>query len=250
MMSLTKVSLTEVVKKQYAYKLKAYVQVFMTLVVLQLLAILFSYNGVGSMGSSSASLEIDVRYYSADIVVSFTMLWGFISAILITTKAYRNDDFFFVTNRLSSNLSNMLFLLTASLIGGVTAMLSTSLMKVIMYYFVGNSYETSANVLAAPVELLVGLLATTLYVLLCCALGYIFGTLVQIHKVFVILLPGLYIGVMSLAATNGTSNIVKTGYQFIFAEPSILLFIVKIIIISGLLFSSSFILSNRMEVKQ
>jgi hypothetical protein len=250
MMSLTKVSLTEVVKKQYSYKLKAYGQVFMTLIVLQLLAILFSYNGVGTMGSSSDSLEINVHYYSANIVVGFTMLWGFISAILITTKAYRNDDFTFVTNRLSSNLSNMLYLLTASLIGGITAMLSTPLMKVIMYSFGGQPYGTSANVWAAPVELLVGILATSLYVFLCCALGCIFGTLVQIHKVFVILLPGLYIGVLSLAATNGTSNIVETGFEFIFAEPSILLFIGKIITISGLLFTCSFILSNRMEVKQ
>ena len=38
-------------KKQYRYKLKAYVQVFMTLVFLQLLAILFTLNGVGMAGS-------------------------------------------------------------------------------------------------------------------------------------------------------------------------------------------------------
>ena len=133
MMSLSRASLMEVVKKQYLFKLKSFIQVFMTLVVLQLLAMLFSFNGVGMMGSSNASVEMDIQYYSADIVVVFTMLWAFITAILITTKAYRNDDFAFVTNRLSSNLSNMLFLLTASILGGILAILSSYLMKVMMY---------------------------------------------------------------------------------------------------------------------
>ena len=103
-MSLSRTSLMEVVKRQYLFKLKSFIQVFMTLVVLQLLAMLFSFNGVGMMGSSNGSVEMDIQYYSADIVVVFTMLWAFITAILITTKAYRNDDFAFVTNRLSSNL--------------------------------------------------------------------------------------------------------------------------------------------------
>lgn len=133
-MSLSKANLMDVVKRQYVFKLKSYIQVFMTLVVLQLLAILFSFNGAGMMGSSNASVEVDIQFYSADIVVVFTMLWAFITAILITTKAYRNDDFAFVTNRLSSNLSNMIFLLTASILGATLAILSSYLMKVMMYF--------------------------------------------------------------------------------------------------------------------
>ena len=248
-MSLTKVSLISIVKKQYSYKLKAYVQVFLTLVFLQLLAILFSLNGVGMMGSSSDSIEVDVHYYSADIVVFFMMLWGFITAILITTKAYRNDDFAFVTNRLSSNLSNLLFLLTASIIGGLTAMLSTNLMKVIMYFFVGQQTIDSTNVVGSPVELLIGILATAFYIFLFCALGYFIGTLAQIHKVFVVLVPALFFGTLFLGEASGNTKIVTNFFGFIFTESSILLFIVKIIVTSGLLFSGAFVLSNRMEVR-
>jgi hypothetical protein len=249
-MSLTKVRMVDVVKKQYHFKLKAYIQVFMTLVILQLLAILFSNNGVGMMSSGSGTIELEVHYYTADIVVAFTMLWGFITAINITTKAYRNDDFVFVTNRVSSNLSNTLFLLTASIIGGVTAMLSTYLMKVIMYFLAGDLFGKSTNVIASPIEFLVGLFATILYIFLFCALGYLVGTLVQISKIFVVLLPAILFGSLFFAEARGNAGIIQNVYEFLFTESSFPLFIVKMIVAVGVLLSSAFILSNRMEVKQ
>lgn len=250
MMSLTRVSLTSIVKKQYSYKLKSYVQVFWNLVFLQLLAILFSLNGVGMMGSSSESIEVNVHYYSADIVVFFTMLWGFIIAIIITTKAYRNDDFTFVTNRLSHNLSNLLLLLTASMIGGLTAMLSTNLLKVIMYFFDGQLTVDSTGVIDAPGDLIVGIFTTSFYIFLFCALGYLIGTLVQIHKVFVVLVPALFFGPLFLLGVSGNERIVTNIFGFIFTESSIVLFMIKIIVTCGLLFTSAFLLSNRMEVRQ
>lgn len=249
MMSLSKVSLTSIVKKQYSYKLKAYVQVFWNLVFLQLLAIFFSLNGVGMMGSSSESIELEVHYYSADLVAFFTMLWGFIIAIIITTKAYRNDDFTFVTNRLSHNLSNLLFLLTASLIGGLTAMLSTYLLKVITYLFVGPQTMANSSVFGTPAALILGIFATSFYIFLFCAFGYLVGTLVQIHKVFVVLVPALFFGSLVLGGVSGNARIVSNLVGFIFSESSILLFIIKIIVTCSLLFTSAFVLSNRMEVR-
>ncbi|HEY2420124.1 MAG TPA: hypothetical protein VGI04_01830 [Neobacillus sp.] len=249
-MSLTKVKMLDVIKKQYVYKLKAYIQVFMTLVILQLLAILFSFNGVGGSGGGSSTINFERHYYSADIVVSFTLLWGFITAVLITTKAYRNDDFVFVTNRVSNNLANMFFALTASIIGAITAMLSTYLIKVIMYFFAGNTFVKSINEIAGPSEFLLGIFATTLYIFLFSALGYFVGTLVQINKLFVVVLPALLFGSIFLLEGRGNPGIVQTTYEFIFTESSMPLFIVKIIVSAGLLFSAAFVISNRMEVKQ
>jgi hypothetical protein len=249
MMSLTRTSLMEVVQRQYLFKLKSYSQVFMTLVVLQVLAMLFSFNGVGMMGSSSASVEVDIQFYSADIVVGFTMLWAFITAILITTKAYRNDDFAFVTNRLSSNLSNLFFLLTASILGGILAILSSYLIKVIMY-FLGRQFINSVNVMDFPVDLLIGITATIFYVLLASALGYFIGTLVQLNKIFVVFIPVLFFGSLFIGEVSGKGEFVNAVFEFIFNEPSLLVFIGKIIVTAGLLFGSTFVLSNRMEVKQ
>lgn len=249
-MSLTKPSLMSVVKKQFAYKLMAYTPVFTTLIFIQLLAILFSFGGTGGGGSSSNNLEINIHYYSADIIVIFTMLWGLITAILITTKAYRNDDFAFVTNRLSSNLSNFLFLLMASILGGITAMLSTSLLKVIMYYFVGWKSHDFHHLMGASDHLMLGLGVSVFYVLLFSALGYFIGTLIQINKAFTFLLPAAVIGMLILEVVKVGPSIWKIVYDFIFDESSLTLFVFKILVTVGILFSSAFVLSNRMEVRQ
>jgi len=249
MMSLTKVSLTNVVKKQYVYKLKAYSQVFMSLIFLQLLAVFFSLNGVGGMAGGDESIDVEVKYFSSDYVTAFTMLWGFITAILITTKAYRNDDFVFVTNRVSSNLSNAVFLLTASFIGGITAMLSSYLLKVIIYYFISDVPIKSTTILEAPLELLLGIFSTFLYIFLFCALGYLVGTLVQISKAFTVLLPAAFFGGLILDGLRGKSGAIAYVFEFFFTESSLPLFIVKIIVSAGLLFSGAFVLSNRLEVR-
>lgn len=245
-MSLLKTSLLEIVKKQYTYKFKAYKQVFTSLILIQLLAVFFSFNGVGMMGSSSESIEIDIQFYSADMVIIFTIIWAFITAILITTAAYKNDDFTFVTNRLSSNLSNLLFLLTGSIVGGITAMLSTSLMKIIMYFFGGHGYIAANPSLSAVV---MGYSSTILYILLFSGLGYFFGTLVQISKIFVVLIPGVFIGAGILGAGRLGFEWVNSLYQFIFTEPSILVFVLKVLVVVALLFSGSIALSNKMEVR-
>lgn len=248
-MSLTRVRLIDVVKKQYLFKLKAYSQVFMSLIFIQLLAVLFSMNGVGGMGSSEGSFQIEIKYFSAALVVAFTMLWGFITAIIITTKAYRNDDFVFVTNRASSNLSNMVFLLTASMIGGITSMLSTYLIKVIVYYFFSDVSLKSTSVMGAPNEFLLGSFSTFLYIFLFCALGYLIGTLVQINKVFAALIPAAFFGGLIFDGLRGNEGVIAKVFAFFFTEPSLPLFIIKVIIAAGLLISFAFALSNRMEVR-
>ncbi|MCM3568583.1 hypothetical protein [Neobacillus mesonae] len=249
MMSLTKVSLPEMVKQQYAYKLKAYIQVFMSLVMIQVIAVLFSLGGTGMMGSGGGLIDLELHYYSADVVVAFTILWGFITAVLITTKAYRNDDFLFVTNRITSNFSNMLFLLTASIIGGVTAVLSTFLVKIMISLLKKDLYISGPADLASITDMLSGIFASILYIFLFCALGYLVGTLVQLNRLFAFVLPVVFIGGVFLDGMRGEGAIIQGLYRFFFTEPSIALFSIKVICTLALLFTGAFVLSNRMEVK-
>ena len=238
----------KVVKTQYLYKLKAYGQVFLSLVFIQLLAILFSLNGVGQMGSGSEDIEIKVQYYSADLVVVFTFLWGFITATLITGKGYRYDDFTFITTRLIGNLSNAFFLLTASILGSITAMLSTFLIKWIMVLVKGPIYMQQDVLPLTFAEFLIGVASTAFYIFFFCSIGYFVGTLIQLSKLFAFLLPVLFFGLLFLDGIDGA--VVKIVYPFIFTESSIVLFVLKVFSITGLFFSSSFFLSNRLEVKQ
>ena len=248
-MSLTKVSLWEIVKRQYAYKLKAYIQVFMSMVIVQLIAILFSQGSSGMMASSGGLIDLELRYYSADTVVGFTILWGFITAILITTKAYRNDDFILVTNRLSSNLSNALFLLTASIVGGITSMLTTFLVKIIVFIFKSSFLIISPVNLAGVMDLLIGTGVTTLYILLFSAIGYMVGTLVQLSRAFAVVLPVIFVGGLILDGLRGQDGVIAALVKFFFMETSFVLFIVKVLAAAVLMFCGAFILSNKMEVK-
>lgn len=141
MMSLSKPNLASVVKKQYVHKLKANIGVFTSLLAVQILAILFSRNGVGSSGSGMNDFSINVQFYSADMVLVFTFIWAFITSLLLTTKVNRYPDFSFVTNRLSSNLANIYFLVTASFIAGTGAMLSGYVVKMSIHYFSGIIYR-------------------------------------------------------------------------------------------------------------
>lgn len=247
MMSLAKVNMWDVVKKQYRYKLKSYSQVLVSLMMIQLLAVVFSLNSVSSSATSSNTLDLEIRYYSADIVVGFTILWGFITAIITTTKAHRHNDLIFISNRLCSNLSNLLILLTASIVGGITAMLSGFLLKLIILF--KNNIIVDGMTGISPSDLLLGIVTTSLYIFLFCAIGYLAGTLVNLNRIFIILLPALLIGSVFLAGTRGKSGAIENFFILFFTENSLPLFIAKVLIAAVLFFAGAFALSNRMEVK-
>jgi hypothetical protein len=248
MMSLTEVKLVEIVKKQFMYKLKAYLSVFSSLLTIQIIGMLLSTNGSSTMGTSSNGFSLNVSYYTGDIIIIFTMLWALISAIIITTKAYRNDDFVFVSNRLSSNLSNIVFLLFASIVGGITAMLSGILFKVIIY-FILDDRNVEATFISIQ-ELIVGIIASIFYVFLLASLGYFVGMLVQFSKWFKIILPTVFLGYLFLGVNlNGETTLLEIGKLFI-EESSLFVFFLKVMIAASLLFSVSIILSNKMEVRK
>lgn len=247
-MSLIEVNLPEIVKKQYLFKLKSYNRIFSSMVVLQIVGILFSLGGTGGGGGGSNNIEYKVSYYSSTTVMFFTFLWAFISAILLTTKANRFDDFSLITTRVCSHLSNFLILLTASILGGLSFFLSGFLLKLIIYFFVNRQVYTGEGYV--PLDFLIGITSSVLYVLLFCALGYVTGTLVQLHKGFILLLPGLYIGLIIWGDNNRFVRILKNITEFFTTEQSIILFGIKVIITAGMLFAFAIAISNRMEVKQ
>ncbi len=134
MMSYITVNLTNVILNQYRFKLKAYLGTLTTLIFVQLIAILLSLGGVGGSGAGNGSISININDYSGDMVTSFTVFWAFITGILITTKSYDEVGYTFVTNRLSNNLANILFLFTASIFAGITAILSRYVLMLVFLF--------------------------------------------------------------------------------------------------------------------
>lgn len=247
MMSLKTTNLIETVKNQYFFKLKANIDSFSSLVGIQILAILFSLGGVGSSGMGGAEISVNVKHYSSDMIFVFTLIWSFITAVTITTRPYRNHDFSFVSNRLSSSLSNILFLGTASLLGGVTCILSGNLVEIIANVFLNQQVYSLTG---GASHIIFGIMITFFYLFLFSAIGYLVGTLVQVSKLFVIVLPVLFIGLLFLEASTSREPFLSNLFQFFAMEPNISLFIVKMVLTSVALFTVSLSILNRLEVRR
>lgn len=248
-MSLTETRLFEAVRNQYLYKLKSRLGIFVAMAGMQVLALLLSMGGVASYGMGSQYLDVSVRYYSSNIVIWFTLLWIAFIANKVTARNEQNIDFTFVSNRLSGNLSNAAFLVTAAFIGGITAILSGFLLK-IMLCFQGSSYLLSQNFIAAPDVVFTGMAVTVLYLLLFGSLGYFCGVLLRLSKVFNVLMAGLFFGVIGFARSNPPAlAALERVYDFFRGESSLALLALKVLITMVLLYVCSFMLSNRLEVR-
>lgn len=248
MMSLIETSLSEVVLKQFAFKRTSFFTTFGTLVILQVLAIFFSSGGSGSSGFHGRDLSVELTFYSGDIVVIFTILWTFSLAIFTTTKATRYDDYAFVGNRLSSHLANVLFLLTASLIGGLSATLCGYIVRIIGYF--SDDLTMGEGLFQLPLDFLLSIGAISLYGFLFAAFGYVFGVIIQFHRSFIFLLPAICVGVMIATVSNGYGEEMKAVFDFIIMETHFWLFLLKVLLVSGVFFGLAMLLSNKLEVRK
>lgn len=249
MMSLTATNLLSVAKTQYRYKTKANSGMLVILIGVQLLAFLLSLNGVGSSGGSSSSISYSIKHISGDMIIIFTLIWALGIGISTATSGFKMD-FSFVSNRLSSHLSSMAFLITAAVVGGVTATLSGVLLRVFMYY-THSGVDAGAGFYIAPLSLLSGILAASLYAVLISSIGYFAGMLVQRNLIFIVLLPGLFFGTLFVEArSTGQAELLINTIEFFSKESSLALFALKAILVAALFYGCVMLFSNRMEVRR
>ncbi|RIW34019.1 hypothetical protein D3H55_10510 [Bacillus salacetis] len=247
-MYLTEADRLSIVKKQFRFKLKSFKGMFTSLIVLQIIGIFLSLNGDGSGGGSSQFLDYRLNYYNGNIIFAFVMIWAFISAILITTKAYRFDDYSFVTDRMTSHLSNVLFLLAASFAAGITAVLANRVVILIIYFMQDNVNLTAQT--PAFLSGITGIIAMTLYIFLLASVGYLAGNLVQVSKLFIVVLPAVTIGSVFLETLlTRNPSLVPDVFSFFGMEESFWLFVLKVLIVSGLSLSAAAGVSMKLEVK-
>ena len=106
------------------------------------------------------------------------------------------------------------------------------------------------TIFVSPLELLIGMIVTSSYLFLFSATGYFFGMLTQLNKALIVLLPALFIGLLFLDGFGANGEIHRGLVNFFYYETSFVLFITKILVIVAILFSSSILLSNQMEVSR
>jgi hypothetical protein len=250
MMFLQEVNTIAVTKQQYQFKLRAHYGLFTSLLMTQLFALLWSFMGTGQMGTGTEEVSLNISYYTGNIIIVFTMMWAFISGITINSKLSRDGDFAFVTNRLTSNLSNIAFLLTGCVIGGITAMLAGSLLKVIIYFFFGINGIIGSTLQIPVSELVLGVVVTIFYVSLLGALGYLVGAIVQFSKMFVVLLPALFIGALFMEGRMQGEGLLGNLVTYFIQETSSVLLFFKVLVALIILFFTAIIISDRIEVRQ
>lgn len=244
MMSLSKIKFSKTVNNLYRFKLKTNMNLFNSLIVLHLFGILFSLGGIGQQGGE----YYNISYYTADYMIGLTMVWAFIIGLQFMSRDLRNHDFLFVTNRLASHIANGLFLFTMSVIGAITAILTRYLSKLIIHFSFGTVYM---NEIVPPTitEYIFGVIATILFVFIFSIIGYMVGSIIQLNKIFIILLPVFIITYLILSARSGQSNLLIILFEFYFAESSFILYLLKVMGTSAIIFTSAIGLTNRLEAK-
>ncbi|KUP04730.1 hypothetical protein Q75_14895 [Bacillus coahuilensis p1.1.43] len=244
-MSTTEVSKWQVVMKQFHYKRKAYVSIFLTLIFVQILGMLFSFTSNGGGSGDSIGISYGYTLYSSSAIIMMTLLWAFISSLLLTTKAYKFDDFLFVTNRLTSNVSNVLFLLFMSLLGAITTSLASLVFRLLLFLLKDSESLVMMNMGIG--DWIMGVVVAFLYILLVATIGYLIGTVFQWGIIGRILVPVVVLS--TLFSRQGEDSLVVLIGSIYVEEPVFLLYFVKVFLTAGLLLTLSTILTNRMEVR-
>ncbi|MEI4770142.1 hypothetical protein WAX74_10885 [Psychrobacillus sp. FJAT-51614] len=242
MMFLTNSTLGKVVRAQVRFKINAYMGALLSLIFVQLIGLLFSTNGSSTRGTSVNNIQIQVITISNDLVFVFVAIWALFVGNLITTRAYRYDDFSFVTTRLSSNLANILVLLMISIFAGVTTFLSNNVLRVYLSIFGSTEYTKSPGVFDEPFSSIGTMLVITLLILSLSSGGYLAGMLIQNSRLFLLVIPIIVLSIL-------TTEIGQTLIQILFMNESTWLLIVNLIFMTIVFFGIAIAISNRLEVR-
>ena len=248
-MYLSEPKLSDIVKQQFHFKLNAHAAYFSTFVFMQIAGLYLAFSGSSdSFPYDSVSIFTAVEL-SSNANVALAMAWAFFLGIILTTTARRNEAFSFVTTRLSNQLANFLFMLTASLFAGIIAALSSPVLKLLGFLRYGEMIIITPGIIAAPGDFALRIITAISYVLLLFLIGYAISSLVQLHKVFIGIFIILWIAFSSSTENWNGAQYVANIFEFISYEQSLPLFLLKI---SGMvlgLFTFSAIITNRLEVR-
>lgn len=241
-MFLSNVSLASVIRTQVKFKLQAYIGAVLSLLFIQILGLLLT-SSTGMMGTSSIGTEITISTYTLDGVFFFVAAWAVFVGNLITTKAYRYDDFTFVTTRLSSNIANIAVLMIVSAVAAVTTFLCTYLLRLYQVLFSNVEFIDGPGILDEPMETIQTLLLLFVLIWMFTSFGYLIGSLVQKHKALILVLPIAFIG---LAMSSVWLEVLKF---FLIVDGYLWVFMLKIFGLTVIFFLISALVANRWEVR-
>lgn len=254
MMSINEVktgpsTLSQVILKQYGYKLKGHSGLIYSLIIVQLLAILLSLGSSSGMSSNSDLISIAVRTYTGDILLICSLLWLMVVASLLGSQPYRSMEFSVVNNRLVSHASNILLLLTYAAYAGVTSTLAVIIHRLILSATLKEGEFLLGGLQIIPQDLLLGIFVATLYFILVAATVYLIQSF-SLHSKGL----GIILWICFFAFGFGTVRIFDFNLgkvlEFYAAETSLGVFVLKVFCTAVLFFGSSMLITKGMEAKR
>ncbi|WP_144677452.1 hypothetical protein [Desulfitobacterium sp. LBE] len=254
MMSINEVktgpsTLSQVILKQYGYKLKGHSGLIYSLIIVQLLAILLSLGSSSGMSSNSDLISIAVRTYTGDILLIFSLLWLMVVASLLGSQPYRSMEFSVVNNRLVSHASNILLLVTYAVYAGVTSTLAVIIHRLILSATLKEGEFLFGGLQIIPQDLLLGIFVATLYFILVAATVYLIQSF-SLHSKGL----GIILWICFFAFGFGTVRIFDFNLgkvlEFYAAETSLGVFVLKVFCTAVLFFGSSMLITKGMEAKR
>lgn len=254
MMYSTNSDVYSIARKQWLYKLNGYKVIFLELIIAQIIGLAISLGGIGGWShSSGGGVEVQNKFYNGNMVLIMTLIFVFVAAIILTTRKCNNIDFTFVTNRVSSNLSNIGFLAVICTFGGVTASLYGVVLRVIMFFSLDKAAIIKEGFGYPLSHLMTGIAAAVLYMLLVGSIGYFLGTLANQGKVLISAITVIFLTMAivqtKMKGTRFLTDFINSFINFFIKETSFTVFVIKSLLVAVCFFAFSALISNEAEVR-
>ncbi|NLA85811.1 MAG: hypothetical protein GX847_00710 [Clostridiales bacterium] len=243
-----KPSFISLAARSYLFKLRAYSGYLFGLIMAQLLGLALS--GANTSNISTTNHNIIINLYGTQLIPFFTAVWIFVIAVIFASRASKDSAFTFPGSRLTDSVSDLAYLLTCCIFGGVTTALSGAALRFIVFILYPGSilHQGFYPVFIEQATIASG---TFLYLLLLSSVSYLCGTLIRRSKAFGVLVLALLLFIVaSLLNTVNISPFWRAVRSFLFEESSLARFGLISAAISIVFYAVSVIAANFMEVKK
>ena len=244
-MSLNDVSIMQNVKKQVRWKLSSYSSVFLTIIVVQIIASLLFLNGTGQMSSGNDELRVEIRSYSLDSMLMFSMITVFIISSMLASKHMMEENFSIVTTRLTASISTVVAQLIICVIATCTALSSFYIFTLVMR--MRNSEEQFLVQMAVQVETL--FLFFSLLVVLSAA-GFLVGSFLQMNRWSIAIIGVAVIIGLFIYLVPSYETISSQDEEAIAANTRVWLTSLKCLGISAVIYAVTIYIRNQQEVSR
>lgn len=222
----TDISVWELIKKQYMFKLKIHLNLFGGIVLIMLAASLAMISG-NTHFIDNGYITIRLNEVTSDMIIMLYVIMIFIVSIKLTGKKRQIEMFTMPTSKWTNHFTNGLLLVSLSVVISVIAYFVHYAVFLGHYVINGPSNNVVFIERLTISGLILAIVVTFFYMLFISLLGYFIGETVQFSKIFVIV--WIIIGIILLNLAENTGGALGYVMEFYTAESRIGIFLLKVI---------------------